>query len=139
MAQRFWIGVAVAEHIRIGAEEGFCAFAHGNHKAVGKLSLGDRFLYYATKEHFENGQSTGQAVQAFLASGEVTGDVRADEREGYPAFVRNAKYDPLFNVPVKPLINRLSFIKNPQYWGMAFRRSLFEISESDYRIIMDAK
>ncbi len=139
MAQKFWIGVAVAEHVCIGAKEGFCAFSHGKKQAVAKLSFGDRFVYYATKERFENGQSVGDAVQAFLACGVVTGEVEDNHYAGYPAFTRKAEYEPLFEVPVKPLLNRLSFISNPQYWGMAFRRSLFEIGEGDFQIIMDAR
>ncbi len=139
MAQKFWIGVAVAEHIRIGAKEGFCAFSHGKKEAISRLSLGDRFIYYATKERYENGQSVGNPVQAFLASGTVTGDVESNHYAGYPAYTRCADYEPLFEVPVKPLISRLSFIHNPQYWGMAFRRSLFEIGQDDFQIIMNVR
>ncbi len=139
MAQKFWIGVAVAEHVRIGAKEGFCAFSHGKKQAVAKLSLGDRFIYYATKTRFENGQSVGEPVQAFLAAGTVAGEVEDNHYAGYPAYTRKAEYDTLFEVPVKPLLHQLSFITNPQYWGMAFRRSLFEIDEADYQIIMDAR
>lgn len=139
MAQKFWIGVAVAEHVRKGAQEGFCAFAHGKESSVAKLALGDRFVYYATKTRFENGQSVGEPVQAFLAAGTVTGPVEENHYAGYPAFTRRADYDPLFNVPVKSVMESLSFIKNPQYWGMAFRRSLFEISQDDYKVIMSAK
>ncbi len=139
MAQKFWIGVAVADHIRIGAKEEFCAFAHGKRQAVARLSLGDRFIYYATKTSYENGQSVGEPVQAFLAVGTVVGEVEDNQYAGYPAFTRKAKYDPLFNVPIKPLLHQLSFITNPQYWGMAFRRSLFEINQTDYQTIMDAR
>lgn len=139
MAQRFWIGVAVAEHIRIGAREGFCAFSHGKETAVGKLALGDRFIYYAPKERYEHGQSVGAPVQAFLAAGTVTGMVEENHYAGYPAFVRAAEYEPLFNVPVKAIMDRLSFITNPQYWGMAFRRSLFEVSAADFQTVMDAR
>ncbi len=139
MAQKFWIGVAVAEHIRIGAAEGFCAFAHGKETAVAKLSLGDRFIYYATKERYENGASVGAPVQAFLATGTVTGEVERNHYAGYPAFTRQAEYEPLFEVPIKPLLPVLSFIKNPQHWGMAFRRSLFEIAKADFDLILDAR
>ncbi len=139
MAQKYWVGVAVADHIRIGFDEGFCAFSHGKHQAVSKLNLGDRFVYYATKTSFQDGQTTGAPVQAFMAAGEVTGEVQENHIAGYPAYTRKARYQPLFEVPVKPLITRLHFVKNPQYWGMAFRRSLFEIDEHDYQVIMDAQ
>lgn len=139
MSAKYWIGVACKSHVEFGREKGFCAFSHGKEQAVAKLSAGDRFIYYATRERFENGAPAGDAVQAFLASGSVLDEEpREGDFAGFPAFIRAARYDAPFHIPVKPLLDQLDFITNPRYWGMAFRRSLFAIGKPDFKRILEA-
>ena len=137
MARRFWIGVACAVHVQAGLANGICAFSHGKHEAVARLKAGDRFIYYATKERFENGASTGNPVQAFIASGTVTDfEPRKGTIANGPSWVKDATYDAPFHVPAKSLLEELSFVTSPRHWGMAFRRSLFEVSQADFDLIL---
>ena len=39
---------------------------------------------------------------------------------------------------IHPLLERLRFIDDPRYWGMKFRRSVFEIDRDDFAIIAEA-
>ena len=41
-------------------------------------------------------------------------------------------------MPVKPMLEDLGFATHPQHWGTAFRRSLFEITENDFKRIEKA-
>lgn len=40
-------------------------------------------------------------------------------------------------VEVQPLLSEFGFIENEDAWGVYFRRSLFEISERDFRLPHD--
>ena len=40
--------------------------------------------------------------------------------------------------PIRPLIDALGFLIDKQLWGMPFRRGLFEIPASDFRLIARA-
>ena len=39
---------------------------------------------------------------------------------------------------IEPLLDKLSFIQSPEHWGIAFRRGLVEVSESDMAVIAEA-
>lgn len=137
MAQKFWIGVIARDHAIIAQKQGVCAFSHGKEAAVAKLSLGDRFIFYAPK----TGINEGNTVQAFVTHGTVTGDApyqKAWADTEHTTWVRTATYDTVHEVPVKLMLDDLEFVTNPRYWGMAFRRSLFEITQKDYDIIAKA-
>jgi hypothetical protein len=131
---RYWVGVVAADHATKAVAEGICAFSHGKKPPVAKLSVGDRFVYYSPK----TGISEGETVQAFTAIGTVTGDAPYEKKwaqTAFTAWVRDAKYQRFDPVPIKPLLVHLSFIPNPRYWGMAFRRGQFEIAAQDFALI----
>ena len=41
-------------------------------------------------------------------------------------------------VPIQPLIDQLSFIKNKKSWGYPFRFGCFTIEKSDFELIENA-
>ena len=132
MGTKYWVGVVGAKHAVTGRERGVCAFSHGKEHAISRLSPGDRFAYYAPRE----GYREGDVVQAFVATGTVgDGDPFETDFDGYPAWVRAASYDLETRASVRPLLEKLAFVSNPKNWGMAFRRSLFEVTTEDFAII----
>lgn len=132
MGTKYWVGVVGAKHAVTGRERGICAFSHGKKQAISRLSPGDRFAYYAPRE----GYREGDVVQAFVATGTVSdGDPFETDFDGYPAWVRAASYDLEIRASVRPLLENLAFVSNPKNWGMAFRRSLFEITAEDFALI----
>lgn len=135
METRYWIGVVGAKHALAGNERGICAFSHGKKEAVSKLSVGDRFAFYAPRE----GYREGDTVQAFVAVGTVAdGEPFEADFDGNPAWVRPATYDMMARASIKPLLEPLEFVRNPKNWGMAVRRSLFEVSAHDFELIENA-
>mgnify|MGYP001820658999 CR=1 FL=1 len=132
MGTKYWVGVVGAQHAVTGRERDICAFSHGKEQAISRLSPGDRFAYYAPREGFRE----GDVVQSFVSRGTVTecGPFEADF-DGSPAWVRAATYDIEARASVRPLLEPLAFVANPKNWGMAFRRSLFEISAEDFALI----
>lgn len=135
MAPRYWIGVAHRKQALAAKAGGFVALSHGREAAVRKLSPGDRVAYYAPKTDFE-----GAPVQAFVALANVTGEI-VEERTlpgtEFRPFVRAASFEEVTELPVRPLLEHLSFIRSPRHWGMAFRRSQFEVPEADFRLIAE--
>lgn len=131
----FLIGVAHQAQVEIAKSRGFVAFSHGREAAVRNLSSGDKVIYYSPKSDFD-----GTPVRCFTAHATVTADA-PHEVEFTPqkqAFVRGASFDDVREIPVKPMLEDLSFIKNPKHWGMAFRQGKFSIPEPDYRRITTA-
>ncbi len=133
MVPRYWIGVIHRKQAMAAKAAGFIALSHGKEAAVKKLSPGDQIIFYAPKSDFES-----NAVQAFIAMLTVTGEtVRQRDLPGtdFRPFTRDATYHDVQEIPVRPLLDHLSFVKSPTHWGMAFRRSHFEISEGDFNTI----
>lgn len=135
MAVRYWIGVVGLAHARLGEQEGFCAFSHGKKSPIEKLSDGDRFAYYAPKTGFP----TGDPVQKFVALGTVIDSTPFQTCwEGHDLWAARAAYAAVTPADVRPLLGPLTFVRNPARWGMAFRRSFFEIFEADFTLIETA-
>lgn len=134
--ERCWVGVAARDHVEIGVRGGFCMFAHGKGSAAKRLAPGDVFAYYAPM----TGMGTGEPVRAFVAIGEVL-DAPPEEHAMAPGMTgwrRAARYFPCRPADIYLLLPQLSFIRNPTHWGMAFRRSLFEVSAQDFETIAAA-
>ena len=132
---RFWIGVAHARQVGIIRRKGLVAFSKGQKAPVAKIGVGDRVVYYAPRSDFE-----GEPVQAFIALATVTGvdPFEAPLMAEATAWVRAAEYAETGEAPIRPMIPDLRFITKPSHWGMAFRRSHFEIGEDDFSRIARA-
>lgn len=127
-----WIAVAAAEHVAAGAREGIFACSHGDGRAAARPAEGDRFAYYAPRE----GVEAGAPVQAFVALGRILDAGPSPHRMlGGDLMVRRAGYEIVARAPVRPLLPRLSFVKDPVHWGMAFRRGLFAVGPEDFAVI----
>ena len=111
--------------------DGFFACSHGSGDAAARPRNGDRFAYYAPRETLD-----GPPLQAFVALGRITDDA-PEPRDfgGFRAAVRRADYATVATAPVRPLLPRLGFVRDPQHWGMAFRRGLFAVTPEDFATI----
>ena len=132
---KFWIGVAHARQVGIIREKALVAFSRGQKAPVARMAKGDRVAYYAPRTDFE-----GDPVQAFVALATVTdaAPFEAPLVDEATAWVRAARYRKVREAPVKPMLDELSFVTNPRHWGMAFRRSHFEVTEADFARIARA-
>lgn len=102
-------------------------------KTVQRWKPGDRIIYYVTK------------ISKFGAIAEITSGyyrdetkIWSDEDEIWPS---RAKSKPILVLEkdellyVRKLVDKLSFIKNKEFWGLSFHGSVREIPEKDYKII----
>lgn len=130
---RYWIGVASKEHVGLGVAGGFCQLCHGKAQPLKRMSVGDWIVYYSPKELFE--EST--PCQNFTAIGEVA-DTEIYPFEMFSGFIpyrRNIRFLDSNDVPIRPLIEKFSFIRDKSKWGYSFRFGHLEISKSDFELI----
>jgi EVE domain len=51
---------------------------------------------------------------------------------------RNIDFKLCQETPIRPLLDKLRFIKDKQHWGYPFRVGLFEIEKEDFDTILQA-
>lgn len=109
---------------------------HGKVTMLKRLTAGDGVVFYSPKDVYEG----GQPLQAFTALGTVADDklYQAEMTRGFVPWRRNVTFEQCTEVPIKPLIDQLSFITDKTHWGYKFRFGMFEIPEADFMLIHDA-
>ena len=132
----YWIGVVSREHVLIGVSGEFVQLNHGKKAPVQRLKAGDMLAMYSPRESYPN----GLPLQAFTAIGTIkSGEVYQVELS--PVF-KPYRVDVYFcrcvDAPIKPLVERLSFIKRKSHWGAAFRFGYIKVPKSDFALIADA-
>jgi hypothetical protein len=134
--RQYWIGVVSKSHILIGIKGGFVQLNHGKSDPLRRMHAGDGLAIYSPRLSYPD----GAPLQAFTAMGIVkSGDIyQVDMGEGFKPYRVDVEYLKTKEVPVKQLIDRLSFIKNKQNWGMAFRFGQLRIPEADFRLIAES-
>jgi len=128
---RYWIGVVSKEHVLKGVQEGIMQLGHGKRAPLVRLKKGDWLIYYSPLGSFGD----KAPLQAFTALGQVSDDniYEYPVTDDFVPFRRKVNYKKEVNdVPIRPLIEKLSFIKSKQSWGYVFRFGLVEIPRPDF-------
>ena len=127
---RYWIIVASREHVMLGVKGGFAQAGHGKRSGLARMHAGDRIIYYSPKVAFGG----DEPLHAFTATGEVADEeiIQVEMSPDFKPFRRKVNYLHNGSVKIKPLINDLSFIRNKNSWGYAFRFGILEIQKDDF-------
>jgi hypothetical protein len=130
---QYWINTVSRDHVRRGVEGGFTQANHGKPHMLLRMKSGDGVAFYSPKTEF-SGQ---QPLQRFTAIGFVKDDdlYQVEMSPGFIPWRRNVRFLESEEIPIQPLINSLSFIKDPSRWGYMFRLGMFEIPEADFKLI----
>lgn len=130
---RYWIGVASKDHVSNGVAGGFCQLCHGKSQPLKRMSKGDWIIYYSPREQFQG----KVPCQAFTAIGEVVGEdiYSVQMSPGFTPSRRDIRFYDCVNVPIRPLLRDLSFVKDKGKWGYVFRLGYLEISKTDFDLI----
>jgi hypothetical protein len=137
MADRhYWIGVIAKDQVQLAVKAGIAHLHHGTKDPLVEMHAGDGFIFYSPKDTFPG----GKPVQTFTGIGKVkTGQVYKE-----PNSLDEKPYEieiDLFaakETPIRPLIERLSFIEDKTHWGYPFRAGYLAIPEKDFRTIASA-
>jgi hypothetical protein len=122
--------------VQRGVAAGFTQANHGRPAGLKALKRGDLIVFYSPKTAFEN----GEPLQHFTALGRVADDesYQAEMTPTFHPWRRNVEFLAIDEAPIRPLLEKLTFIEDKQHWGMPFRRGLFEIPGDDFAIIARA-
>ena len=134
-----WVVVASLDHIEAAIAGGFIQAGHGKKSAVERFSSGDRIICYASKKQFGLPEPCQEIITiGTVQEGEIYQAGLMDNADDTP-YRRDVEYDKSLNrVKIRPLIDKLAFIKNPRHWGYPFRAGVFSIMDSDFEIIRTA-
>lgn len=134
--RRYWLGVVSRSHIRIGVNGGFIQLNHGKKAPLQKFRAGDCVAVYSPRTEYPD----GEPLQAFTAIGTIiSGDIyQVQMASDFNPYRVDVRFLDCNEAPIKPLIERLSFIKNKTHWGAAFRFGQLKIPANDFAIIAEA-
>jgi hypothetical protein len=134
--RRYWIGVASQDHVEAAVADGFVQLSHGRAGPLERLRPGDAFVFYSPRTTFP----AGPPLQAFTAMGRVPASpiYESNGSVAPQSFRRRIAYLDATSAPIKPLLDRLTFIRSKRHWGAAFRFGLVRISRDDFATIASA-
>lgn len=135
-SHKYWIGVVSKAHVLKRIEGGFAQLNHGKNAPLRRLHQGDALVFYSPRLSYPD----GAPLQAFTAIGVIkSGDIyQVDTGDGFKPYRIDVRYFQSRETPIKPLIEKLSFIRNQRSWGAAFRFGLLEIPERDFLLIAES-
>ena len=130
---KYWVGVISADHVATAVKQGIMQIGHGRKAGVNRQQQGDWIIYYSPRQYIND----KEPLQEFTALGQITDEepYQVIISEAFQPWRRNVDYDPVLPLPIRPILDKLSFIKNKARWGAAFRYGLLEIPEPDFDFI----
>lgn len=133
--RNFWIGVVSRAHAEKGVKDGFIQLNHGKKAPLQRLRQGDGVIIYSPRTEYPD----GEPLQKFTAIGTVvTGEIyQVNINPDFNPYRVDVKFLQCQETDIKPLIEKLSFIKNKTKWGAAFRFGQIKISEQDFLVIAE--
>ena len=134
--RNYWIGVVSRSHVQIGVKGGFIQLNHGKKAPLQRLKPGDMLAMYSPRESYPD----GPVLQAFTAIGTIkSGEVyQVEMSPEFKPYRVDVAFASCKDAPIKPLIERLSFIRSKTHWGGAFRFGYVKVPEADFALIADA-
>lgn len=131
---RYWIAVASRDHVQLGVKGNFVQANHGNRAPMMKLQKGDGIIYYSSKMKLRG----EERCQCFTALGKIADDkpyLEKNTDNDFQPSRRKVEFEKFKEVPIRPLLEQLTFIRDIHHWGFPFRRGFFEISQDDFELI----
>ena len=134
---RYWVNTISREHVQRGIDGGFTQAGHGKINGLKRLAKGDGIIFYSPRTALEPGAAP---LQQFTAIGQIVDDepFQVEITEDFRPWRRRVEFTEAREVPIRPLIDELEFIRNKTSWGFVFRRGLFEIPSADFARIEGA-
>ena len=132
----YWINTISLDHVMLGVNGGFTQAGHGKASIIKNLSEGDYIIFYSPRTSLNN----GEPLHEFTAAGKITDTepFQATMSASFHPWRRKVNYFPCKHASIRPLIDRLEFIKDKKKWGYPFRMGLFRIDLKDFEIITRA-
>ena len=141
---RYWIICMSEDNFEISKQHNLIGMRESMKRDLDKMQVGDIVVFYVPKktiDSYSNYPTT--KVQAFKGIAEITSETFSNDEpiwkpQGNEIFPQRKKVKFLetdLNVPIRPLIEQLSFVTNTAWWALPLRRGYVEIKESDLELI----
>ncbi len=132
----YWIVVAARDHAERARAGGYAELRHGRAGILELLHAGDGFVTYSPRSC----DPKGELLQAFTSLGYVRDGTlyRAAQPDGTPAFRVAIDYIVTRPAAIRPMLDELTFIRNRQHWGAAFRFGALRVPPMDFGRIATA-
>ena len=132
---KYWINTVHRNHVLVGKAGSFVQADHGKRRSLDRMNPGDYFVYYSPRTSFED----KTPLQSFTALARIADApvYQAEMSSDFQPFRREAHYFECRELPIRPLIEALSFIEDKKHWGFKFRTGAFEIPASDFVLIAE--
>lgn len=131
--RKYWIAVVSKEHAMRWVHGWFMQVCHGKKWPLSRMKEGDILIVYSPKLTMDGTEK----YQKFVAIWSIP-DENIYEYEMTPSFIpfrRNVVFHDSQEVSILPLLENLSFIKDPKHWWYPFRFGILEIPEVDFLLI----
>ena len=134
--RNYWLGVVSRSHVQLGVAGGFIQLNHGKRAPLQKFRAGDGLVMYSPRTEYPD----GEPLQSFTAIGTIVSDeiYQVEMTPDFRPYRINVQFSRCKEAPIKPLIEKLSFIKSKTHWGAAFRFGQLKIPANDYALIAEA-
>jgi len=134
--RRFWVNTVSLDHVLAAEQGGFTQADHGAGTRLRRPRAGDGMVFYSPRTALVG----GQPVHQFTALGTITGNepYQVAVSDDFRPWRLAMQFEPSSPVDARPLVESLSFIRDPAHWGLPFRRGLFTIPESDFGLLVAA-
>lgn len=131
--EKYWLGVVPKERVLLGVKGNYCQVTHGKEGPLKRMHERDWIIFYSSKLYV----LTDDPCRQLTALGQITDEKIYSETisPDYIPYRRKAKYLKIHEVPLKPLISKLSFIHNKKNWGAVLRFGLIEIPKKDFELL----
>jgi len=134
----YWIFVTNEQNWKVVKEKNVWGLPRGRENSIKRVKKGDKAFIYLMQEKTKNKTVPTRIIGFFeVVSDPFTSSERIFKDRLYPNRVRLKPILVLEKnyLEFKPLVPKLSFIKNKNYWSGYFRSGLVEISEKDYELL----
>jgi hypothetical protein len=134
--QNYWRGVVSRSHIQVGIKNGVIQLNHAKKAPLQRFGRGDGIIDYSPRTDYPD----GDPWHCFTAIGKIrTGKIyQVEMTSDFKPYRLDIRYLISQEIPIKPLIDQLSFIKNKIRWGATFRLGFLKLPLSDFLIIAEA-
>jgi predicted RNA-binding protein len=133
----YWICIINRENLNIVIQKQIWGVAERYKYLLSKVNVGDRLIFYVTKESVFGGVSE-VASDGFIDEEEIFLPIKTDRKQKFPFRFKIKPVVFLKQItPIEPLIIKLDFIKKKNRFQVHFMgKAMIPIGEKDFNTIM---
>lgn len=133
MNHHYWVTTAALEHVHIVKEKGYTQVNMGPKEPLEKMKQGDWILYYSPTVYYKQPESLCQKFSGI--SKLIDEKIYPQDPKDPILWRRNAQFYNCIPHHAQQFHTFVDFLKQHDYWVDAFKKSVFEISQSDFLYI----